>query len=105
MCAHPHQIKQASFIQNIQPTGPLQQCLVLAGTALGSEDFAAALIEAGERLDQAPMTATEKIKLMDSFAPKNDKSNLQVPGFLHAEAVIDEEQETNFLRQLEDHQI
>ena len=42
---------------------------------------------------------------MDSFAPKNDKSNLQVPGFLHVEAVIEEEQETNFLGQLEDHKI
>ena len=51
------------------------------------------------------MTAIEKIELLDSFAPKNDKSNLQVPGFLHAEAVIDEEQETNFLGQLEDHKI
>ena len=105
MCAHPNQIKKASLIENIQPAGPLQQCLVLAGTALGSKDFAAALIEACSRPDQAPMPAIEKIELMDSFAPRNDKSNLQVPGFLHAEAVIDGEQETNFLKQLESHKI
>ena len=41
VCAHPNQIKQASLIENIEPSGPLQQRLVLAGTTLGSKDFAA----------------------------------------------------------------
>ena len=59
VCAHPNQIKQASLIEKNEPTGPLQQRLVLGGTALGSKDFAAALFEADERLDQAPMTAME----------------------------------------------
>ena len=75
---------------------------MLAGTALGSKEFAAALIEADERLDQVPMTALEKIELMDPIIPTNDKSNLQVPGLLHAEAVIDDEQESAILKQIED---
>ena len=48
------------------------------------------------------MTAMETIELMDPVVPKKDQSNLQVPDLLHAEAVIDDEQETNILRQLED---
>ena len=42
---------------------------------------------------------------MDPVVPENDQSNLQVPGLLHAEAVFDDEQETNILRQLEDDNI
>ena len=44
VCANRNQLKQASLIEKVEPTAPLAQRLVVAGMALGSEAFVAALI-------------------------------------------------------------
>ena len=56
VCANPIQINQTALMQDVEPQAPLHQRHVMAGMAMGSKVFVAEIIEADERLHQAPLT-------------------------------------------------
>ena len=68
VCAYPNDIKKNALLKAEDQTLTVQNQAVMAGTKLGSTAFVAAIIEEDERLASAPISASEKIGLLDNTA-------------------------------------
>ena len=109
MCL-PQRHKKNALLKAEDQSLTVQNQAVLAGTKLGSTAFVAAIIEEDERLASAPISASEKIGLLDDTASTDpppltllevtrseNKSHGPLEGLLVQSDAITLDQETGYL--------